>query len=752
MLRGRRNPIYFRESAASSTRQAAQTRGGKRPWDCHALSGPKLSRYPAGRLLLWFDSLSTLQVARLSFSCTLHLAPVDFVSRPCPLLTPQQVRNSQENGALSLRLPPNVTNVAAPIWPWPSLGWRQKQYPRYPSTDTDCTDASESTATPLRVLTTRNEAAPWLSRAEAVGNRGSTELATPPPWGTLSESRPVRRAPAPLALNLLVVVNVPPGDTRPLISPEIRDRAHPSQDLCKIGALPLPTNTACEALASGGPNPPAGEGPQGPEKGGPRGHLEPARGTDVLQEGLPGRRVQVDAPVYPGHAPPMVLLLEERGVGPLHHDHGEDVGGRGRRPGGGVSRAAALVAEEVGDLELRGEARVLPRPDELGERQKVRAVKRTHLPVEVHEEAALDPSEVQHGPPPPAARPFRPPSPGKRRELEAVNARGIVPRYVGVQRVERHLHVGVPRWIGCLGHRPARRHGRASEGLRTLLAVLVIRLVTSRDAYAGYWYARRVGEETERPPARHVDDTVRFGVATRAIVSAAAAVEAGPPRVSAGSRHGADAAGVGREAVRPGKRRVLPRVPAGGPAAVEVEVEATRRPGCSSCLRRRCGTGGTGTRVPSPRDRDGANADDKIKDRHDWRRDHHQTGDVPDEGHDKAHKPENGAPRTSTRRSRSGCCLALASALPPGTNVVASVWPLALPWENRALTPPHPAPTRHGSDQPAKKRKAAALPLGPLSTRLAHRPANGGSQGGDPRTDLAGRRPAARERGTDPQV
>ncbi|EJK67237.1 hypothetical protein THAOC_11758, partial [Thalassiosira oceanica] len=35
-------------------------------------------------------------------------------------------------------------------------------------------------------------------------------------------------------------------------------------DLCKIGALPLPTNTACEALAS---NPPAGEGPQGPEKG-----------------------------------------------------------------------------------------------------------------------------------------------------------------------------------------------------------------------------------------------------------------------------------------------------------------------------------------------------------------------------------------------------------------------------------------------------------------------------------------------------
>ena len=25
---------------------------------------------------------------------------------------------------------------------------------------------------------------------------------------------------------------------------------HPSQDLCKIGALPLPTNTACEALAS----------------------------------------------------------------------------------------------------------------------------------------------------------------------------------------------------------------------------------------------------------------------------------------------------------------------------------------------------------------------------------------------------------------------------------------------------------------------------------------------------------------------
>ncbi|EJK52610.1 hypothetical protein THAOC_28096, partial [Thalassiosira oceanica] len=336
---------------------------------------------------------------------------------------------------------------------------------------------------------------------------------------------------------------------------------------------------------------------------------------DVLQEGLPGSRVQVDAPVYPGHAPPVVVLLEERGVGPLDHHHGENVGGGrgGRCPGGGGCLAVALVAEEVGDLELRGEARVLPRPDELEERQK------THLPVEVDEKAALHPREVQHCPPPSIAG--GPPTPGERRELEPVNPRGIVPRYVGVQRVERHLHVGVPRRIRGLGHRPARRHGRASEGLRTLLAVLVARPRTlaagGRDA--GYRYALRVGEEAERPPARHLDATVHFGAAVRAIT---AAVEADPPRVSAGRRHGADAAGVGREAVRPGKRRVLPRVPAGGSAAVEVEVEVTRRQGAHLVSVAATGRGrGCHRReieiARSPVTNKGTATD--------WRRDHHQS-------------------------------------------------------------------------------------------------------------------------------
>ena len=43
---------------------------------------------------------------------------------------------------------------------------------------------------------------------------------------------------------------------------------HPSQDLCKIGALPLPANTGVRrGSAPEGPDPPAGKGPQGPEKG-----------------------------------------------------------------------------------------------------------------------------------------------------------------------------------------------------------------------------------------------------------------------------------------------------------------------------------------------------------------------------------------------------------------------------------------------------------------------------------------------------
>ncbi|EJK48587.1 hypothetical protein THAOC_32602 [Thalassiosira oceanica] len=116
-------------------------------------------------------------------------------------------RSSRENGALSsLRLPPNATNVAAPIWPWPSLGWRQKQYPRYPSTDTDCTDASKSTATTLRVLTTAHNpergGAMALSRRSG-GKQGVDGDCDPSPPGERSSvhavvprSEDIRPAPA----------------------------------------------------------------------------------------------------------------------------------------------------------------------------------------------------------------------------------------------------------------------------------------------------------------------------------------------------------------------------------------------------------------------------------------------------------------------------------------------------------------------------------------------------------------------------
>ena len=60
-------------------------------------------------------------------------------------------------------------------------------------------------------------------------------------------------------------------------------RGHPSQDLVKIGVPAPTTNTACEARASvSGPKPPAGEGPQGPEKGETAGARSAPLHRDVL--------------------------------------------------------------------------------------------------------------------------------------------------------------------------------------------------------------------------------------------------------------------------------------------------------------------------------------------------------------------------------------------------------------------------------------------------------------------------------------
>ncbi|EJK51191.1 hypothetical protein THAOC_29659 [Thalassiosira oceanica] len=50
----------------------------------------------------------------------------------------------------------------------------------------------------------------------------------------------------------LVLPRVPRLRTDPRRAPALPVRfIHPSQDLCEIGAPPLPTNTACEALAEG---------------------------------------------------------------------------------------------------------------------------------------------------------------------------------------------------------------------------------------------------------------------------------------------------------------------------------------------------------------------------------------------------------------------------------------------------------------------------------------------------------------------
>ncbi len=147
---------------------------------------------------------------------------------------------------------------------------------------------------------------------------------------------------------------------------------------------------------------------------------------DVSQVGR-RRRVQEhgagDAPV-----PPLVLVLDERGVGPL--DDGQPQG-------------VLAGLEGIGQVELRGEVRVLAHAD-------LEAV-------ELDDEHALGRPHVEHD---------APPAP-RRGHLDGplVDPGRVLLRHLGWPIGERHLDVGVVRLVERVLHRPAARHLDRSPGV-----------------------------------------------------------------------------------------------------------------------------------------------------------------------------------------------------------------------------------------------------------------------------------------------
>ncbi len=119
--------------------------------------------------------------------------------------------------------------------------------------------------------------------------------------------------------------------------------------------------------------------------------------------------------------PPLVLILDEAGVGPAYDDGDELI--------------AAAAADEVGDVELRGRPRILCDPDGPA--------------VQHHVQHALGASEAQHDPPPgPVAGD---------REGATVDAGGILLGDEGRSVLERHRHIRVPGYV-VTEHRPEARH------------------------------------------------------------------------------------------------------------------------------------------------------------------------------------------------------------------------------------------------------------------------------------------------------
>ena len=125
---------------------------------------------------------------------------------------------------------------------------------------------------------------------------------------------------------------------------------------------------------------------------------------------------------------PVVLVLDPRGVGPAHHHDGQDVG---------------TVLEVRGQVELRGEPRVLAHADEGA--------------VHPDQGHALGPTELQHDPSPP---------PGRRDgELGPVEAGRVVDRHLADLAGERHLDVRVARGVTDVLAGPAAGDGHGAPPL-----------------------------------------------------------------------------------------------------------------------------------------------------------------------------------------------------------------------------------------------------------------------------------------------
>jgi hypothetical protein len=166
------------------------------------------------------------------------------------------------------------------------------------------------------------------------------------------------------------------------------------------------------------------------------------------------RGVEEDLTVEAG-VPPLVLVLDERRVRPPHDLGGEQVG--------------SVEADELGDVELGLEARVLAHTD-LGA-------------VDPQLQGAVGTTHVQHDAPVgPLARYV---------EGGAVATSRVLLGHVRREIVERHDHVRVDRPVEAL-HRPAARHGHV--GPRAVVEV-----------GRGESFGRGVGPVGEREPPGAVE-------------------------------------------------------------------------------------------------------------------------------------------------------------------------------------------------------------------------------------------------------
>ncbi len=176
--------------------------------------------------------------------------------------------------------------------------------------------------------------------------------------------------------------------------------------------LPAVLRLAREAQADGGL--------QGP---GREVVLQGGQGEDVGDVG--GRRgIEADLPVQAAH-PPLVLILDEGGVRPLHHRQGDH---------------RLLARGHIrGDVEVLRQAAVLAH---------------AHWPaIDPGVEHALGPAHLQHDPPPVPV--------GGDRHAGAIEPGRVLVRHIGRRVRERHLDVGVVRPVMAV-QGPVGGHGDRS--------------------------------------------------------------------------------------------------------------------------------------------------------------------------------------------------------------------------------------------------------------------------------------------------